>query len=122
MRAFAVLGLVFSIPSQETGLGKRRRNDLFCVECDVKPQLPDSNLVHMTSGGNSFNDFPEIVPTRAITTKIQRRLLSFSRPWPWACFLNGPNAAASIAPTVIRHRTVCWCECDGGALVGARST
>jgi len=22
---------------------------------------------------------------------------SFSRPWPWAYFLNGPNAAASIA-------------------------
>ena len=23
--------------------------------------------------------------------------------WPWAYFLNGPNAAASIAPTLIRH-------------------
>ena len=23
----------------------------------------------------------------------------FSRPWPWAYFLNGLNAAASIAPT-----------------------
>jgi len=39
MRAFVVLGLVFSTPSQETGLGKRLRNDLFCVEWDVKPQL-----------------------------------------------------------------------------------
>ena len=28
-----------SIPSQETSLGKRLRNDLFCVEWDVKPQL-----------------------------------------------------------------------------------
>ena len=31
MRAFIVLGLVFSIPSQEIGLGKRLRNDPFCV-------------------------------------------------------------------------------------------
>jgi len=36
MRAFVVLGLVFSIPSQEIGLGKRVRNDLFCVEWGVK--------------------------------------------------------------------------------------
>ena len=42
MRAIVVLGLVFSIPSQETGLGKRPRNDLFCVEWDVKPQLSQS--------------------------------------------------------------------------------
>jgi len=40
---FVVLGLVFSIPSQETGLGKRLRNDRFFVEWDVKPQL--SHLV-----------------------------------------------------------------------------
>jgi len=26
-----------------------------------------------------------------------------SRRWPWAYFLNGPNAAASTAPTLIRH-------------------
>jgi len=28
---------------------------------------------------------------------------SVSRLWPWAYFLNGPNAAASIAPTFIRQ-------------------
>ena len=28
----------------------------------------------------------------------------FSRPWPRACFLNGPNTAASVAPALIRHR------------------
>jgi len=49
---------------------------------------------------NSFNDFPEIAPTTEIATKIEK---TFSRPWPWAYFLNGPNAAASIAPTLIRH-------------------
>ena len=36
MHAFAVLGLVFSIPRQDIGLGKRLRNDLFCVQRDVK--------------------------------------------------------------------------------------
>ena len=42
MRVFVVSGLVFSIPSQEIGLGKRLRNDLFCVEWDVKPELNQS--------------------------------------------------------------------------------
>ena len=42
MRAFVVLGLVFPMPSQEIGLGKRLRNDPFCVEWDVKPQLNGS--------------------------------------------------------------------------------
>ena len=42
MCAFVVLVLVFSIPGQETGVGKRLRNDLFCVEWDVKPQLNES--------------------------------------------------------------------------------
>jgi len=54
----------------------------------------------MTSGGNYFNGFLEIVPTREITTKTEKTFL-FSCPWQWACFLNGPNAAASTAPTVI---------------------
>ena len=31
-----LLGLVFSVPSQEIGWKERLRNDLFCVECDVK--------------------------------------------------------------------------------------
>jgi len=43
-----------------------------------------------------------IVPIREITTKIEKTCL-FSRQWPWAYFLNGPNAAASTAPTSIRH-------------------
>jgi len=32
----------------------------------------------MTSGGNSFSDFPEIVPTREITTKTEKTFLVFS--------------------------------------------
>ena len=48
MRAFAVLGLFFSTPSWEIGLGKLLRSDLFCVEWDVKPQL--SQLAACCSG------------------------------------------------------------------------
>ena len=47
MRAFVVLGLVFSTPSQESGLGKCHRNDPFCVEWDVKPQLNQSIVAHV---------------------------------------------------------------------------
>jgi len=35
--AFVVLGLVSSVPSQEFGWEGRLRNDLFCLEWDVKP-------------------------------------------------------------------------------------
>ena len=47
MRASVVLGLVFSVPSQEIGLGKRLRNDLFCVEWDIKAQLNQSLTVKL---------------------------------------------------------------------------
>jgi len=33
----------------------------------------------MTSGGNDFNDFLEIVPTREITTKIENTFLFLAR-------------------------------------------
>ena len=37
----------------------------------------------MTSGGNSFNDVPEIVPTREITTKTDKIFLFLVRGrWP----------------------------------------
>jgi len=35
--AFVVLGLLSSVLCQETGWEERLRNDLFCVEWDVKP-------------------------------------------------------------------------------------
>jgi len=34
---FCCVRLSFSIPSQEVGLGECLRNDLFCVEWDIKP-------------------------------------------------------------------------------------
>ena len=61
----------------------------------------------MTSGGNNFTDFPEIVPTREITAKTEKTFLVFSsvhgRGPILAYFLNRLNALASIAPTLIRH-------------------
>jgi len=33
-----VLGLVLSVLSQEIGLEERLRNDIFCIESDVKPK------------------------------------------------------------------------------------
>jgi len=33
----------------------------------------------MTSGGNYFNDFPETVPTKEITTKIENTFLVLVR-------------------------------------------
>ena len=38
MHEFVVLGLIFSVPSHEIGMGKHLRNGLFCVEWEVKPQ------------------------------------------------------------------------------------
>jgi len=34
--AFVVLGLIYSVPSQEIGWEERLLNDLFCFEWDVK--------------------------------------------------------------------------------------
>jgi len=33
----------------------------------------------MTTGGNSFNDFPEIVPTREISIKVEKIFLILVR-------------------------------------------
>jgi len=55
----------------------------------------------VTSGGNYFNDFSEIVPTREITTKIKKIFLFSSVAV--GLFLEWAYAAALIAPTFIRH-------------------
>jgi len=57
----------------------------------------------MISAGNGFNDFPEIVLNQRNRYRNVPDFLVFS-----FCFSNGPNAAASVAPTLIRH----WpCTC-----------
>ena len=50
MCAFIVLGLVFSIPSQEIGFGKCLRNDLFCIEWDVKQNSINQSLHSIRCG------------------------------------------------------------------------
>ena len=44
--AFVVLGLVSSVLSQEIGKEERLRNDLFCVEWDLKPLLSQSDYLY----------------------------------------------------------------------------
>jgi len=51
----------------------------------------------MTPGGNDFNDFPEILPIREITTKTEKTF--FLARGRGAYFLSGPSVAASIALT-----------------------
>ena len=60
----------------------------------------------MTLGVNNFNDFPEIVPTRDITTQNTEKTFLVASSVAVVYFLNGPNAAASTAPTLIQH----WVE------------
>ena len=62
MRTFVVLGLVFSIPVQEIGLGKRFRNAIFCVEWDVEPQLKQSvNLPEVSTRPGAESDVSRCV-------------------------------------------------------------
>jgi len=73
MRAFVVLGLVFSIPSQKTVLEKRLRNDLFCVESDVKPQLINQSI-NLTASG-STTPFTQTFNCRLFVESFVRKAL-----------------------------------------------
>jgi len=42
--AFVLLDLVSSVPSQDIGWEEHPRNDLFCVEWDIKPLLINQSL------------------------------------------------------------------------------
>jgi len=68
----------------------------------------------MTSGGNNFNDFPEIVPTTEITTKREKIFLVFSSvavglflEWAYCCSINGTHlqAGSDSSPVSERPRT-----------------
>jgi len=54
MHAFVVLGLVFSIPSQEIGLGKRLQNGLFCVKWAVKTTTQSINRAQSSAKRRSI--------------------------------------------------------------------
>jgi len=71
----------------------------------------------MTSGGNSFNDFPEIVPTREITTtKIETTFLAFSSVAVQGLFVEWAQCC-SIGSTQLSPAPVLWAARIGlGAL------
>ena len=50
-----LLGLVLSLPSQEIGWEERLRNDLFCVEWDVRPCSIHVVTTAQVSSGRSHN-------------------------------------------------------------------
>ena len=55
----------------------------------------------MTSGGNNFNDFPEIVPTRKITTKIEKMFFSsvavgLFLEWAQCCSIDSTRLNATL--------------------------
>jgi len=54
----------------------------------------------MTFGGDNFNDLPEIVPTREITTRIEKTFLVFS-----SVAVGLLLERASIARSLIRQTT-----------------
>jgi len=65
----------------------------------------------MTSGGNGINDFPEIVPTRAITPYIEKIFLVFSSVAVGLFLECAYNTAASMAPTLVRHwKRLVYCK------------
>ena len=49
----------------------------------------------MTSGGNRVNDFSEIVPTREITTKIEKTFLVRGRG-PICCDINSTHLNSAL--------------------------
>jgi len=59
----------------------------------------------MTSGGNNFNDFSEILPTGEITTKIDKTFLVFSSvavglflEWAQCCSINSNHLNPALSP------------------------
>ena len=82
--AFVVLRLVSSVSSQEIGWEERLRNDLFCVEWDVKPYLNQSNLRfvdHPTCSSNLrvYIDVASSFAVLGAVTKTDRE--SFKETW-----------------------------------------
>jgi len=83
---FCCVRFSFFIRSQETGSGKRLRNDLFCVEWDVKPQLSQlcSSCCFQDQSGDSSRDFSSPATTPTPVRKNRRKSNLFS-VWP-LCF------------------------------------
>ena len=131
MRAFVVLGLVFSTPSQETGSGKRLRDDLFCVERDANPQLSQSTLAHINISQlmtSSICSQPNLTP--AYLTRRRLRLMrnrsqlerNLTTCMLFQCLRLGAPGAAGTMFSVCPSICVCVAACvllmgDGGVSI-----
>ena len=79
------LGLVYSVPSREIGWEERLRNDLFCVEWDVKKPCS----IH-----------PSILKKPLITWSLPFLLLHQST------YLNQGKSSTRVTRFVVHHRTM----------------
>jgi len=61
----------------------------------------------MTSGGNNFNDFPEIVPTREIANKTEKTFLVLSSVAVGLLFLEW-TCSCSITSTLLSLALGAW--------------
>ena len=71
-------------------------------------ELGDAELERLVRGwrreaGSWFRRRGEAYRKERSVIRRDREVFSCSRPWPWAYFLNGPNAAALITPTLIQQ-------------------
>ena len=79
MRAFLVLGLVFSTPSLEIGLGKSLRNDLFCGINLLTYSLQVSTLKAQLEQEIRQRQWYLSRPTRDLAAELRTRLDSNTR-------------------------------------------
>jgi len=62
--------VIYDIPGQEIGVGKRLQNDLFCVNWDVKPQLNQS--INLSSGVNPAVDDEAVRPLVVVVNALSK--------------------------------------------------
>jgi len=67
----------------------------------------------MTSGGNSFNDFPEIVPTREIAAKTEKTFPVFSSVVV-GLFLERAQCCSVNSTDLNPASGAQWASADGG--------
>ena len=103
MCAFVVLVLVFSIPGQETGVGKRLRNDLFCVEWDVKPQLNES--VNQPLSWKAWKCRGSLIPVGEISGNYQ----NIGKGQPNVTKKNSFKRKLSVALNLALHQCLVGC-------------
>jgi len=73
--------VIYDIPGQEIGFGKRLQNDLFCVNWDAKPQLNQS--INLSSGVSPVVDDEAVRPLVVVMNALSKVSCSVLRlRWP----------------------------------------